>query len=71
LLLAALDEAYATLKFAAGQHDQPATAFALQANIRAQAVDAPAIRAAGVGFLERQEVVIVEVEGHGVILVMV
>jgi hypothetical protein len=48
-------------KFTAGEHNAPAAASALQANIRAQACDGPFIGTARMLFTQAQ--VIVEVQG--------
>jgi hypothetical protein len=51
-------------KFAAGEHDAATTAFALQANVRAEAGYCPFIGATGMLFAEAQVIVEVEVGEH-------
>ena len=58
-------------KFAAGQHDAPATAFAFQANIRTQADDIPLVRAAWMLFAQAQVIVQLQVRKHGGIRLIV
>jgi hypothetical protein len=51
-------------QFTTGKHDPPATAFAFQPNIRAQARDRPLIGATGMLFAQAQVIVEMQFRKH-------
>lgn len=52
-------------QFAPREQDAPTTAFAFQADVRAEACDCPFVGAAGVLFAQAQVIVEAEVGEHG------
>jgi hypothetical protein len=58
----------ALFDFAAGEEDAPAAGEADEADVGAEADDAPVVAAAGVGLAQAEDVVEAEVLGHGSII---